>query len=154
MKFPLYVYYCQKLVASYRTAQRVGNFRWMLSQVTASWTCIQTCVERANDSCSLLAGWRANNLCLLTMGGQREKNVRGLACKSIDFDQGECRPLQVLTCNSDHVWQILEEKIKKFHDGTDLPARIDRDYQSGATLHFPLRGYSGMDWQAIKKAVE
>jgi len=65
-----------------------------------------------------------------------KKNVRGLACKSIDFDQGECRPLQVLTCNNDHIWPILEEKIKKFHDGTDLTARIDRDYQSGATLLF------------------
>ena len=151
-------------MASYRTAQRVGNFRRMLSQVTESWTCIQTCVERANDSCSLVTGWRANNLCLLPMGGQREKKTSAdLPVKvliSTKVNAGHCKSLRVITTTFD---QYLKKKIKTFHDGTDLTARIDRDYQSGATLHFAknlrrswicFEGYSEMDWQAIKKGVE
>ena len=47
---------------------------------------------------------------------------------------GHCNFLRVLMTPFD---QCLKKTIKKFHDETDLTARIDKVCQSGATLNFP-----------------
>lgn len=79
------------------------------------------------------------SLCRLPMGGQRKKNVFGLACKG--NAKGMYRPPQVLMSTLDTLGLEKKNKTKGFHYRSvshSLTAIVDRDYQSRftATINF------------------
>jgi len=75
--------------------------------------------------------------------------VKVPAGNSIDLDQSECGPLQFFTCTPFDQCLKKTTTIKKFHDETDLTARIDKVCQSGAG-----GDNAAMDRQPAQRGVE